>query len=106
MSAYIKNLIDYNGDIVYPQTRTDAIFDQDGNLLSDVIADVDNTVTFNSDGSITENYIDGASKTTVFNDDGSITTTSYKSGIAQKVETTVFNADGSISTTYTKGGEA
>lgn len=38
MSAYIKNLIDYNGDIVYPQTRTDAIFDQYGNLLSDVIA--------------------------------------------------------------------
>lgn len=106
MSAYIKNLIDYNGDIVYPQTRTDAIFDQDGNLLSDVLADVDNTVTFNADGSITENYVDGTSKTTVFNDDGSITTTSYKSGIAQKVETTVFNADGSISTTYTKGGEA
>lgn len=103
MSAYIKNLIDYNGDIVYPQTRTDAIFDQDGNLLSDIIADIDNTVIFNVDGSITENYIDETSKTTVFNDDGSITTTSYKSGIAQKVETTVFNADGSISTTYTKG---
>ena len=103
MSAYIKNLIDYNGDIVYPQTRTDAIFNKDGNLLSDVLADVDNTVVFNTDGSIAENYIDGTSKTTVFNDDGSITTTSYKSGIAQKVETTVFNADGSISTTYTKG---
>ena len=81
-TAYIKNLIDYNGDIVYPQTRTDAIFDQDGNLLSDVIADINNTVQFNEDGSITENYTDGTSKTTVFNNDGSITTTSYKSGIA------------------------
>lgn len=102
MSAYIKNLIDYNGDIVYPQTRTDAIFDADGNLLSDVIADVDSTVDFNDDGSITENYTDGISKTTVFNDDGSITTTSYRNGIVQKIETTVFNSNGSISTTFTK----
>ena len=106
MSAYIKNLIDYNGDIVYPQTRTDAIFDQDGNLLSDIIADVDNTVAFNADGSITENYVDGTSKTTVFNDDGSIVTTHYKNSIISLIETVVFNADGTISTTYTEGGNA
>lgn len=37
-TAYIKNLIDYNGDIVYPQTKASAIYDDDGNLLSAVMA--------------------------------------------------------------------
>ena len=37
-TAYIKNLIDYNGDIIYPQTKASAIYDDDGNLLSNVMA--------------------------------------------------------------------
>lgn len=37
-TAYIKNLIDYNGDIIYPQTKASAVYDDDGNLLSNVIA--------------------------------------------------------------------
>ena len=36
--AYIKNLIDYNGDIIYPQTKASAVYDDDGNLLSNVMA--------------------------------------------------------------------
>lgn len=34
-NAYIKNLIDYNGDTIYPQTKTNAIFNENGSLLSD-----------------------------------------------------------------------
>ena len=37
-TAYIKNLIDYNGDIIYPQTQASAVYDDDGNLLSNVMA--------------------------------------------------------------------
>lgn len=37
-TAYIKNLIDYNGDIIYPQTKASAVYDDNGNLLSNVIA--------------------------------------------------------------------
>ena len=37
-TAYIKNLIDYNGDIIYPQTKASAIYDDNGNLLSNVMA--------------------------------------------------------------------
>lgn len=36
-TAYIKNLIDYNGNIIYPQTKASAVYDDNGNLLSDVI---------------------------------------------------------------------
>ena len=36
-TAYIKNLIDYNGDIIYPQTKASAVYDDNGNLLIDVI---------------------------------------------------------------------
>lgn len=35
-NAYIKNIIDKNGDFVYPQTRTDAIFTKGGRLLSTI----------------------------------------------------------------------
>ena len=37
-TAYIKNLIDYNGDIIYPQTKASAIYDDNGDLLSNVMA--------------------------------------------------------------------
>ena len=37
-TAYIKNLIDCNGDIIYPQTKLTAIYDNNGDLLSDVMA--------------------------------------------------------------------
>ena len=37
-TAYIKNLIDCNGDIIYPQTKLTAIYDNNGNSLSDVMA--------------------------------------------------------------------
>ena len=37
-TAYIKNLIDYNGDIIYPQTKVSAVYDDNGNLLSNVMA--------------------------------------------------------------------
>ena len=37
-TAYIKNLIDYNGNIIYPQTKASAIYDDNGNLLSNVMA--------------------------------------------------------------------
>lgn len=37
MAAYIKTIIDKNGDIIYPQTKTNAIFDDNGNQLTNVI---------------------------------------------------------------------
>ena len=37
-TAYIKNLIDYNGNIIYPQTKASAVYDDNGDLLSNVIA--------------------------------------------------------------------
>lgn len=37
-TAYIKNLIDYNGNIIYPQTKASAVYDDNGNLLSAVMA--------------------------------------------------------------------
>lgn len=37
MSAYIKNLTDKNGDIVYPHTKASAIFYDNNTLLSTVI---------------------------------------------------------------------
>lgn len=40
MSAYIKNLIDYNGDIVYPQTKVEAIFNADGKPLADILSNL------------------------------------------------------------------
>lgn len=36
-TAYIKNLIDYNGNIIYPQTKASAVYDDNGNLLSNTI---------------------------------------------------------------------
>lgn len=33
-TAYIKDLIDYNGNIIYPRTKAEAIYDNDGNVLS------------------------------------------------------------------------
>ena len=33
-TAYIKDLVDYNGNIVYPRTKVEAIYDNDGNVLS------------------------------------------------------------------------
>ena len=40
MSAYIKNLIDYNGNIVYPQTKVEAIFDADGKPLTEILSNL------------------------------------------------------------------
>lgn len=37
-TAYIKNLIDYNGNIIYPQTKASAVYDDNDNLLSNVMA--------------------------------------------------------------------
>ena len=37
-TAYIKNLIDYNGNIIYPQTKASAVYDDNGDLLSNVMA--------------------------------------------------------------------
>lgn len=37
MAAYIKNIIDKNGDIVYPQTKVKAIFDDNGNRLDNIL---------------------------------------------------------------------
>ena len=37
-TAYIKNLIDYNGNIIYPQTKASAVYDNNGDLLSNVMA--------------------------------------------------------------------
>ena len=33
-TAYIKDLVDYNGNIIYPRTKAEAIYDNDGNVLS------------------------------------------------------------------------
>lgn len=33
-TAYIKDLVDYNGNIIYPRTKIEAIYDNDGNVLS------------------------------------------------------------------------
>lgn len=33
-TAYIKDLVDYNGNIIYPRTKVEAIYDNDGNALS------------------------------------------------------------------------
>ena len=33
-TAYIKDLVDYNGNIIYPRTKVEAIYDNDGNVLS------------------------------------------------------------------------
>lgn len=37
MAAYIKNIIDKNGDIVYPRTKVKAIFDENGNRLDNIL---------------------------------------------------------------------
>ena len=33
-TAYIKDLVDYNGNIIYPRTKIEAIYDNEGNALS------------------------------------------------------------------------
>ena len=33
-TAYIKDLVDYDGNIIYPRTKVEAIYDNDGNVLS------------------------------------------------------------------------
>ena len=33
-TAYIKDLVDYNGNIIYPRTKAEAIYDNDGNVLN------------------------------------------------------------------------
>ena len=33
-TAYIKDLLDYNGNIIYPRTKAEAIFDADGNIFT------------------------------------------------------------------------
>lgn len=40
MSAYIKTLLDNNGDIIYPQTKVEAIFDAEGNALSGILSNL------------------------------------------------------------------
>ena len=37
MSAYIKNLTDQNGDIVYPHSHTNAVFYDNNTLISTVL---------------------------------------------------------------------
>ena len=37
MAAYIKNIIDKNGDTIYPYTKTNAVFDNNGNQLTNII---------------------------------------------------------------------
>lgn len=32
-TAYIKDLVDYKGNIIYPRTKAEAIYDNDGNVL-------------------------------------------------------------------------
>ena len=47
MSAYIKNLTDKNGDIVYPHTKVSAIFYDNNTLLSTAINNkVNSTVVY------------------------------------------------------------
>lgn len=49
-TAYIKDLVDYDGNIVYPRTKVEAIYDNDGNVLS-IPKNFIINVTVASDGS-------------------------------------------------------
>lgn len=49
-TAYIKDLVDYNGNIIYPRTKVEAIYDNDGKVLS-IPQDFVINVTVNSEGS-------------------------------------------------------
>ena len=49
-TAYIKDLVDYNGNIIYPRTKAEAIYDNDGNVLS-IPKNFIINVTVNSEGS-------------------------------------------------------
>lgn len=45
-TAYIKNIVDYNGNIIHPQTITSAVYDDNNkNLLSNVMAYKPTTTT-------------------------------------------------------------
>lgn len=45
-TAYIKNIVDYNGNIIHPQTITSAVYDDNNkNLLSNIMAYKSTTTT-------------------------------------------------------------
>ena len=49
-TAYIKDLVDYNGNIIYPRTKAEAIYDNDGNVLN-IPKNIIINVTVNSESS-------------------------------------------------------
>ena len=48
MEAYIKTLLDYDGNIVYPSTKTEAIYNDEGVALEEVLNQFANIETVNN----------------------------------------------------------
>ena len=98
MTTYIKTLKEDNGDIVYPQTITDAIYTSGGQTLETEISkyvtaeDIASSVA--SFGTVTTGMIDNNAVTTAKIDDGAVT--------SQKIDwTTIPFYANSSSTNYT-----
>jgi len=103
MAAYVRELIDNEGNKIYPPTKASAVYMGNGKdtvarILGDQI-DQNTTIEFTAT-TITETLASGSTVVIQFNDDGSITeTTTDENGVVVQVKETVFNEDGSISIT-------
>lgn len=87
MATYIKTLKEDNGDIVYPQTITDAIYTSGGQTLetriSQYVTAEDIASSVASFGTVTTGMLDDGAVTTAKIDDGAVT--------SQKIDFTTIN---------------
>ena len=99
MEAFIKQLRDDEGNVVYPVTRAKAVYMPNGidtveRVLTDM-DDYDTTIRF-SGQTIEQTLASGGSSTTEFQNQKIVETTRDDNGTIIKTKTTTFNADGSI----------
>ena len=84
MATYIKTLKEDNGDIVYPQTSTDAVYTSGGETLetriSKYVTAEDVATSVQSFGTVTSGMIDDDAITTAKIDDDAVTTAKINDG--------------------------
>lgn len=97
MATYIKTLKEDNGDIVYPQTTTDAIYTSGGETLetriSKYVTAEDIAQSVASFGTVTTGMLDDNAITTAKIDDDAVTTAKIDDGAvtADKIDFTTLN---------------
>lgn len=101
MSAIIKDILDDEGNIIYPVTKANAVYMNDNKYtVEEIIYDMiegDEKIEFPSENTVKKTCHSGNIATTTFNNDGSIkTVTQDKEGRLLTTKVVTFADDGSI----------